>query len=261
MPETKVISFVSLNGGQGKTTIATMVARLAARRGQRVLCIDLDPQKFSLTLCLYGEIASDRPSALEFLKGCDPATAMLDIDQGLALIPSDLSLQEGENYLQSTGATASILRRRLATVEGFDLILIDAPPQRSHLAIAAMGASDSVIIPCEVKVKGVCSLSATMDTLSQLTELGAFQGRVVGVVPFRDRFYGLHRDRTAQSCFENLQTLADRLQIWRFASVPESALYLKATDERSLPSDIDAVRGPGVEVAIHQIVEAINGHS
>ena len=40
----KVLSIVSQKGGVGKTTIATALAVEAARRGQKVVLFDLDPQ-------------------------------------------------------------------------------------------------------------------------------------------------------------------------------------------------------------------------
>jgi chromosome partitioning protein len=49
----KVVSFVNMKGGVGKTTVAVNVADALARRHQkRVLIVDVDPQ-FNATQCLY----------------------------------------------------------------------------------------------------------------------------------------------------------------------------------------------------------------
>ena len=49
----RVISFVNMKGGVGKTTLAVNVADALNRRyGKRVLIVDIDPQ-FNATQCLY----------------------------------------------------------------------------------------------------------------------------------------------------------------------------------------------------------------
>ena len=63
----KVISALSLAGGQGKTTSMILLAKQLSEKGKRVLVIDADPQS-NLTFFLGLEPSDQDPTLLEVLK-------------------------------------------------------------------------------------------------------------------------------------------------------------------------------------------------
>lgn len=204
------ISSVSLAGGQGKTTVILFVARMLAAQGYTVLVVDADPQS-SLTTFLGHQVAADSPSLLEVLK------KQVSTEDGiyktryenLFLIPSDDALDTVQDYLAGSGAGAFILKRRLASVaKMFDYCLVDAPPQRSQICLTVIGASDALILPIEASVKGLQSLIRTLELIRELKDdQEAFNGAILGVVPFRDRWVGLRRTNESQSNIESMKQI------------------------------------------------------
>jgi chromosome partitioning protein len=210
MPSMQTVSSVSLAGGQGKTTVVLFVARFLAEQGRTVLVVDADPQS-SLTTFLGHQVESESPTLLEVLKkqvGTEDGIYKTRYNN-LFLIPSDDALDTVQDYLAGSGTGAFTLKRRLATVAHlFDYCLIDAPPQRSQICLTVIGASDALVIPVETSVKGLQSLIRTLELISELRDdQEAFDGEILGVVPFRDRWVGLRRTTESESNIESMQQI------------------------------------------------------
>lgn len=204
----QIVSSVSLAGGQGKTTIVLFLARFLAEQGRTVLVVDADPQS-SLTTFLGHQVEPDSPTLLEVLKKQVNAEDGIykTRHENLFLIPSDDALDTVQDYLAGSGAGAFILKRRLASISKlFDYCIVDAPPQRSQICLTVIGASDSLVIPVETSVKGLQSLIRTLELIAELRDdQEAFDGRILGVVPFRDRWVGLRRTNESESNIASMQ--------------------------------------------------------
>jgi len=206
----QTVSSISLAGGQGKTTMVLFVARLIAAKGHTVLAVDADPQS-SLTTFLGFTVEPDSPTLLEVLKKqVDTKDGIYETRyDNLFLIPSDDALDTVQDYLAGSGTGALTLGRRLKSVAKlFDYCLIDAPPQRSQISLTVIGASDGLMIPVEASVKGLQSLIRTLELINELKEEDeTFGGRVLGVVPFRDRWVGLRRTTESESNIESMKQI------------------------------------------------------
>ncbi|WP_367344931.1 ParA family protein [Stenotrophomonas bentonitica] len=166
----KVISFVNMKGGVGKTTLALNVAHcLSATHGKRVAVIDIDPQ-FNLTQCMFsGEeyvgllksgvdtvvnLFDDEPkpiaSSVAGASVKSPKT-MSDIGmqkkKGLNLLPGNIDLYRIE---MSPGEGREFALKRFVDerLEGnFDYVIIDTPPTPSIWMSSALIASQYYLIP------------------------------------------------------------------------------------------------------------------
>lgn len=250
----KTCSAISLSGGQGKTTTIFFTALLLAQQGQRVLAIDADPQA-NLTFYLGHEVQPDEPSLFEVL------TKQVDVEDGiyetqysnLFVIPADRSLFKVSDFLSSSGAGAFILKQRLRKIQDlFDYVLIDVQPSRAQICLSAVGASNAVIIPVEANVKGVNSLVDTLDFLSEQSDLEAFTGQVIGIVPFRDRWVGNTQTLEGRQNIEAMKEFAEDIPV--LASIRESEKFKNATRQGKLLSDIGY---PDLQYPFEQIVEAL----
>lgn len=250
----QTISCVSLSGGQGKTTVAFFLSLLLAKQGCRVLTIDCDPQA-NLTFYLNHEVAANQPSLLEVLTG------QIATEDGiyptryenLFLIPADRSLFKVSEYLSSSGTGAFILKLRLkAVLELFDYVLIDVQPSRSQICLTAVGTADFILIPVETGTKGVNSLIDTLDFLTEQANLAAFTGKVLGVIPFRDRWIGLSQTKESKDSVQAMKEIAGEIPI--LPSIRESEQFKRAMRSGQL---LEEIGQPDLQYPFEKIIEVL----
>ena len=248
-------SAISLSGGQGKTTTIFFTALLLAKQGKKVLVVDADPQA-NLTFYLNHEVQSDDPSLFEVL------TREVTIEDGiyetqyenLFIVPADTGLFKVSDRLSSSGAGAFALRRCLKDVADiFDFVLIDVQPSRSQISLTAAGASNHVLIPVEANVKGVNSLVETLAFLDEQADIEAFNGQVLGIVPFRDRWVGNTQTKESRENVAAMKEFAGDVPV--LASIRESEKYKNAIRTGQLLSDIGQ---PDLQYPFEQITEALS---
>lgn len=124
----RTICIAAQKGGAGKTTLARNLSVAASQEGQRVLCLDLDPQQ-SLRQWWQGR-ETDAP-------------AMLSEDPQ----PRDLS-------------------KTLAAVRGqFDLAVIDTPPAAPSWLAETLQEADLALIPVRPSPDDLRAVGATISAL------------------------------------------------------------------------------------------------
>ncbi len=250
----KTCSAISLSGGQGKTTTIFFTALLLAQQGKKVLVVDADPQA-NLTFYLNHELQPDEPSLFEVL------TREVQMEDGiyetsyknLFVVPADTGLFKVSDRLSSSGAGAFALKRCLKSVSDmFDYALIDVQPSRSQISLTAAGASNYILIPVEANVKGVNSLVETLAFLDEQADIEAFSGKVLGIVPFRDRWVGNTQTLDSRQNIEAMREFAGDIPV--LASIRESEKYKNAIRNGKLLTDIGQ---PDLQYPFDQITEAL----
>jgi chromosome partitioning protein len=181
---TVVIAVVNQKGGVGKTTTTANLGGALARRGARVLLVDLDPQG-NLTSavgvgrrrgeCLLASALLDRTAAVPIVRAPDDE-APLDVS------PSTLELAAAEAQLLTKLGRESRLRERLDEVrDAYDYILIDTPPSLGTLTVNALVAAHFAVIPTEARFFAVQGVQMIQDTIDEATYLNP-RLRVLGIV-------------------------------------------------------------------------------
>ncbi|MBW4523381.1 MAG: ParA family protein, partial [Scytolyngbya sp. HA4215-MV1] len=203
------------------------------------------------------EVQPNQPSLFEVLTGqvsTEDGAYPTDYDN-LFLIPADRGLFKVSDFLSSSGTGAFILKLRLKSVAAlFDYVLIDVQPSRSQLCLTAVGASDHVLIPVEANVKGMNSLIDTLDFLNEQANLMAFTGKILGIVPFRDRWVGNTQTMEGRENIAAMQEFASDIPI--LPSIRESEKYKNAIRQGKLLSDIGQTE---LQYPFEKIIEAL-GH-
>jgi chromosome partitioning protein len=245
----------SLAGGQGKTTVSMLLGLMLAKMGYPTLLVDADPQH-SLTDWVGGSPDKDSPTLLECIKNIVPINDCvypLDIDENLFIIPSDDALDNAQDYLSSSGMGVMLLRKRLEPMRStFKFCIIDAPPQRSQISLAVIGAADLIVVPVEASIKGYGSLARTVDLIKDLQANGATSAQLIGVIPFRDRFIGNNQSTT---CKESIEAMRDEVgAAFVLPSIVESERYKQAINQRKTLGELGY---PDLEYPFQELLSKI----
>lgn len=173
----KVIAVCNQKGGVGKTTTTLSLGVGLAKKGNRVLLVDDDPQgDLTTSLGFYNqdELPVTISTLYEYVihdREFDINSAILNHSEGVELIPANIELSSTEAQLVSTMSRESALKTIIQPVrDKYDYILIDCMPSLGMLAVNALTAADSVIIPVQAQylsAKGMTQLLSTINKVKR----------------------------------------------------------------------------------------------
>ncbi len=216
----KVISFINLKGGVGKTTttIGTAMA-LADTYKKRVLVIDLDPQTnatvmligeekwkelddngYTLNTLFEDEVDEKNNFSLEntIQKGVGN---IKDVDK-VDLLPCSVKLMYLQDYLASISNRRDycanpndVFINKLGTLKyKYDYILIDCPPQIGILTFNGLKFSDAYIIPTIPDFLSTYGLPQIVNRIDIFSSNSRIKLKCLGVVLTKVQQTSLHRE-------------------------------------------------------------------
>ena len=171
----KVIAVANQKGGVGKTTTTEHLGIGLAKAGKKVLLIDLDPQA-NLTACLgwqnvdaLDHTVSDVIEASIRKEPVKFNNIILHHDEGVDLIPSNISLSENEPRLAGVFMREKILVNGIEDVKGdYDYVLIDCSPTLGILTINAIVAADEILIPVQPQYLPAIGMTQLVRTIEEV---------------------------------------------------------------------------------------------
>ncbi|MFR9591825.1 MAG: ParA family protein [Rikenellaceae bacterium] len=173
---TRIITVSNNKGGVAKTTTCVTLLHALAKRGHRVLGIDLDPQR-NLSIALGAKRKETIVNAFNDHINMVEET-MLPIEnirENLDIVSASPMLEGMEQMLVAQPSRENILKifiQRTLKVEQYDFIIIDTRPSLGVLTTNAIVASTDIIVPIEtdfLAIQGVLDLIKKLKRIIQLT--------------------------------------------------------------------------------------------
>ena len=170
----KVIAVTNRKGGTGKSMTSVSLGASLARQGKRVLIVDADSQHsatVSLGVAEPDKLAVSLATIMHRIimeQEIDPVEGIISHVEGISLMPSNNGLAGMEIALAPIIGRETILRQYIDKVRDlFEYILIDTAPTLDLLAVNALAAADSVIIPVVPKYLDAKGLELLLKSIVQ----------------------------------------------------------------------------------------------
>ena len=179
----RVYAVVNQKGGCAKSVTSTNLGIGLARRGKKVLIVDLDSQA-SQTISLGWKQPDELPVTIATLlsrvidsqqsrkaEPVNPKDGILHHCEGVDLIPSCIELSGMEMRMVNAYRRETLLKSCLSEVkENYDYCIFDCPPTLGVMTINALAAADSIIVPVQPEYLSVIGMTQLFDTVAMVRE-------------------------------------------------------------------------------------------
>lgn len=164
----QIIAIANQKGGVGKTSMAVNLAAAFARREQRTLLVDMDPQG-SLTEYFINPATLEISIYDALLYGFTVKPSILG--EYIHLIPATIDLAKAEILLPSKRNQEHTLERFLRQyADQYDYCLIDCPPSLGVMTANALTAAKLVIVPVSTELMAERTVKLILETADDIRE-------------------------------------------------------------------------------------------
>jgi len=181
MKATKVI-FLNQKGGVGKTTTAVDLGSALAKKGMKVLLVDLDAQGN-----LTSSVSADPrlPGTYEVLAG--EANAIDSCQRtpvnNLYVLASNINMAGLNVELVNQEDRESFMKKTFEPLDDqYDFILVDCPPSLGLVTVNAMAWTEYVVIPMQCEYFAMEGLNLLMRTITNVKKAVNPSLRILGIV-------------------------------------------------------------------------------
>jgi chromosome partitioning protein len=231
------IAIINQKGGTGKTTTAVNLSAGLARKGYRVLLLDLDPQAhatYGLGVDIDDEQNEIPSTASVFSEKRERVKDILidTAEPNLKLAPSDIRLARAAALLHSQNFRESLLQKALRGIEGFDYAIIDCQPSLDVLSVNALVAAEKILIPTQLAghaLRGFTELLFTIEDIKGDAE--SYDWRILLTMVSG---YGEERQQSASRVLAPVQSRILRTRIRRTEAIERSQMETEEEELRPI---------------------------
>lgn len=249
----RVIAIANQKGGVGKSTTTINLGSCLAEMDKKVLAIDIDPQGNTTSGVGVDKNKSEN-TLYELMLGKKTIQECIlpDIQQNLALIPSNMNLAGAEIELIGVDNKEYILKNAVEEVKNnFDFIIMDCPPSLSMLTINAMSAADSVIVPIQCEYYALEGLSQLVHTIQLVRDRLNPKLEMEGVV------FTMYDARTNLS-LEVVENVKDNLKQNIYKTIIPRNVRLAEAPSHGMPINLYDKKSAGAESYRRLAEEVVN---
>jgi chromosome partitioning protein len=249
--QTRILAVANQKGGVAKTTTVASLGAAMTKMGRRVLLVDLDAQG-CLTFSLGQDPDKLPVSVHEVLLGeVEPNAVLVTTMEGMTLLPANIDLAGAEAMLLMRAGREYALKRALAKLSEFDVVIIDCPPSLGVLTLNGLTAADEVIVPLQCETLAHRGVGQFLRTVADVQQITNPKLRLLGALPT------LYDPRTTHTR-DVLLDVADRYDMPVLAPpIPRTVRFAEAS---ASGSSVLAGRKNKGAVAYKQLAEALIKH-
>ncbi len=222
----KVISFSIFKGGTGKTTSTVNTAAALAKKGKRVLLVDLDQQASATR---YLDLDPEQsPNLYDVFMGTKPAQLAVRLTKfNIDVLSSHILLAAIEEALDP-GDELKLSEFLNPLKQSYDFILIDTPPGKAMLAFNGLAAADLIIIPASAERMAVDGVADLINHVQRIMwNKHALSHQELRIL------FTMYRATTTHSP----AIIANARKIWRdnilTVKIPHSTIFSRSYDEKT----------------------------
>lgn len=177
----KLIAVCNQKGGVAKTTTAIELATGLAKRGYRVLMVDVDPQRNTTAVYRAETDGVATIHDLLFTRGIDPMMCVQHTEVGDIIASDSLMAKDDANM---NGVRESlILKKALEPFrEIYDFIVMDHNPGLGGIINNVLTAADDVIIPMHTDMFSSDGAADLAERINSVWEFTNHNLRVAGIL-------------------------------------------------------------------------------
>ena len=225
----KTITIANEKGGVGKTTTAQQLSIGLAKKGFKVLAVDLDSQRnLSSTLNDSGQ---EIKRIYDLMTGEDIKNCIFKTNQNVFVIYGDDRMANAEKVFVEVDSPY-ILKEKLEKVQNiFDYCIIDTPPKsKSIVVVNAMTSSDEVIIPMQANSFSIEGLSKILETFNKVKKVTNKNVEVLGIL------FTMFDDRAIfrRGISKQMKELSEKIQIPIFKTTIRRGVAIEEAQSQKL---------------------------
>lgn len=206
-----IMAIANQKGGVGKTTTAVTLAHGLANHGINTLLIDLDPQGH-VAECLGLEKS---PGLWELLVRETPLQdVVVEARSNLFIVPGDKTTEKVKRYLATGGQKSTKVFENALKDAPYQVVLFDCAPSYDILHIAALVASNLLLIPTKLDHLATDGVNEILLSAAELKRSGDSKISLIAVLP---TFF----ERITKETSEQLRVLADKFGKLVWPPIPD----------------------------------------
>ncbi len=213
-----IVAIANQKDGVGKTTTAGTLGHGLAMRGYKVLLVDLDPQGH-IAESLGLEIAPGLHDLL--VEGHELGRVVVPVRDQLYAVLGNKTTERAKRFLASEPFSHKSLKKALNGAP-YDVILLDCAPSFDILHIAALVASDYLMVPTKLEHLAADGLNELLISAAQLREEGESVVQLVCVLP---TFF----ERVTRETTEQLRLLVEQFGGYVWPPIPSDIRVREAS--------------------------------